>query len=185
MRDPGSTARRLGVPAFYDAQKMLEALKPDVCGVTTAGFEYSSDHFEPTMQALEAGCHVLGEKPISNEIARGEEMVAAGGVELEIKDGVATGAADGWRGTRKCRTPGQGGPGIDPVRAEPERDVDECCGGGLLARYEAAAESDRQWRDRPWIDLGEPEQYNSKDWTVGIVPGRHGHADYHNLYNFK
>ena len=28
------------------------------------------------MQALEAGCHVLGEKPICNEIARAEEMVA-------------------------------------------------------------------------------------------------------------
>jgi predicted dehydrogenase len=28
------------------------------------------------MQALEFGCHVLGEKPISNEIAKGEEMVA-------------------------------------------------------------------------------------------------------------
>jgi predicted dehydrogenase len=28
------------------------------------------------MQALEAGCHVLGEKPISNVIAEGEEMVA-------------------------------------------------------------------------------------------------------------
>jgi alpha-glucosidase len=36
-----------------------------------------------------------------------------------------------------------------------------------------------------WIDLGEPEQYNFVDWTVGVVPGRHGHADYHNLYNFK
>jgi predicted dehydrogenase len=29
------------------------------------------------MQALEAGCHVLGEKPISNEIAKAEEMVAS------------------------------------------------------------------------------------------------------------
>lgn len=28
------------------------------------------------MQALDAGCHVLGEKPISNEIEKGEEMVA-------------------------------------------------------------------------------------------------------------
>jgi len=40
-----------------------------------------------------------------------------------------------------------------------------------------------------WIDLGEPEQYGDQqgqpDWTVGVVPGKHAHADYHNLYNFK
>lgn len=67
---------RLGVPAFYKVPAMLEALKPDVCSVATGGYEYGSDHYEPTMQALDAGCHVLGEKPISNEIARAEEMVA-------------------------------------------------------------------------------------------------------------
>jgi predicted dehydrogenase len=67
---------RLGVPAYYDAQKMLDALQPDVCSIATAGYENGSDHYQPTMQALEAGCHVLGEKPISNEIAQAEEMVA-------------------------------------------------------------------------------------------------------------
>ena len=44
--------------------------------VATGGEEYGSDHYEPTMQALEAGLHVLGEKPICNEIAPAEEMVA-------------------------------------------------------------------------------------------------------------
>ncbi|MYF15895.1 MAG: Gfo/Idh/MocA family oxidoreductase, partial [Gemmatimonadetes bacterium] len=39
-------------------------------------YEYSSDHYAPTIQAIEAGCHVLGEKPISNNISHGEEMVA-------------------------------------------------------------------------------------------------------------
>ena len=71
-----AAAARLGVPAFYDAQKMLAALKPDLVSVTTGGYEYGSDHFEPTMQALEAGCHVLGEKPICNDIAKAEQMVA-------------------------------------------------------------------------------------------------------------
>ncbi len=70
-------SRRLGVPAFYDAQQMLDSLHPDVCHVTTGGYEYGSDHHAPTMQALAAGCHVLCEKPISNEIAEAEEMVAA------------------------------------------------------------------------------------------------------------
>jgi predicted dehydrogenase len=69
-------AGRLGVPAFYDVTRMLDALKPDVCSITTGGYEYGSDHYEPTMQALEAGCHVLGEKPICNEITKAEEMVA-------------------------------------------------------------------------------------------------------------
>jgi len=59
-----ATAQRLGVPGFYDAGEMLSALQPDICGVTTGGYEYSSDHYAPTMQALDAGCHVLGEKPI-------------------------------------------------------------------------------------------------------------------------
>jgi len=71
-----AAAARLGVPAFYSAEDMLKQLKPDICGITTGGYEYGSDHYEPTMQALEAGCHVLGEKPISNEIRHAEEMVA-------------------------------------------------------------------------------------------------------------
>jgi predicted dehydrogenase len=70
-----ATAARLGVPAFYSVQEMLKALQPDVVSVATGGEEYGSDHYEPTMQALDAGCHVLGEKPISNEIEEAEEMV--------------------------------------------------------------------------------------------------------------
>ena len=71
-----AAAQRLGVPAFYDVQEMLDALAPDLCSVATAGVEYGSDHYLPTMQALAAGCHVLCEKPICNEIAPAEEMVA-------------------------------------------------------------------------------------------------------------
>lgn len=71
-----AAAGKLGVPAFYDAPQMLAALKPDVVSVTTGGYEYGSDHFAPTMQALDAGCHVLGEKPIANDIAQAEQMVA-------------------------------------------------------------------------------------------------------------
>ncbi len=71
-----ATAQRLGVPAFYELQSMLMSLAPDVCSITTSGYENSSDHYEPTMQALEFGCHVLGEKPICNVIELAEEMVA-------------------------------------------------------------------------------------------------------------
>ena len=71
-----AASARLGVKAYYDVPGMLEAARPDVCSVTTGGHEYGSDHHLPTIQALEAGCHVLGEKPISNEIEEAEEMVA-------------------------------------------------------------------------------------------------------------
>ncbi|MGQ9553187.1 MAG: Gfo/Idh/MocA family protein [Anaerolineae bacterium] len=69
-------ASRFGTLAFYDVQKMLATIRPDVVSVATGGYEYGSDHYLPTMQALEAGCHVLVEKPICNEIAKAEEMVA-------------------------------------------------------------------------------------------------------------
>lgn len=71
-----NASKRLGVSAFYNAQKMLDELKPDIVSVATGGYEYGSDHYAPTIQALEAGCHVLGEKPISNDIKQAEEMVA-------------------------------------------------------------------------------------------------------------
>jgi len=70
-----AAGERFGVPWFASAPEMLAALKPDLCSVATGGFEYSSDHFEPVIQALESGSHVLCEKPISNEIGKAEEMV--------------------------------------------------------------------------------------------------------------
>jgi predicted dehydrogenase len=70
-----AAASKFAVPGYLNAAQMLQELKPDVCSITTGGFEYSSDHYAPTIQALQAGCHVLCEKPISNDIAKAEEMV--------------------------------------------------------------------------------------------------------------
>lgn len=70
-----AAAQRLGVPAFYSARDLLDELGPDLCSVATGGYEYSSDHHQPTIEALQAGCHVLCEKPISNELDTAEEMV--------------------------------------------------------------------------------------------------------------
>jgi predicted dehydrogenase len=72
-----AAGKTFGVPYFLDAREMLAKLKPDLCSVATGGHEYGSDHYLPTMQAFEAGCHVLCEKPISNDIRQAEEMVAA------------------------------------------------------------------------------------------------------------
>jgi predicted dehydrogenase len=72
----GATAR--GVKAYTDVETMLREVKPDMVSVCTGGHEYASEHFLPAMQALEAGCHVLCEKPISNEITPAKLMVAKG-----------------------------------------------------------------------------------------------------------
>ncbi|MFN8469843.1 MAG: Gfo/Idh/MocA family oxidoreductase [Caldilineaceae bacterium] len=71
-----AAAAAYGVKAFYDVNSMLRSVSPDICIVATGGAEYGSDHSAPTLQAIAAGCHVLGEKPISNDIEEAEEMVA-------------------------------------------------------------------------------------------------------------
>jgi predicted dehydrogenase len=94
---------RLGVPYFTGVPAMLAAVKPDVCSVATGGFEYSSDHYVPTVQALEAGCHVLCEKPICNDVAKAAEMVRVArerrrclGVDFNHRFTPAAYRAKGW-----------------------------------------------------------------------------------------
>jgi len=70
-------AARYAAPAFYSVQAMLASgIKIDAASMCTAGVENGGDHYQPTMELLAAGIPVLGEKPISNEIHRAEEMVA-------------------------------------------------------------------------------------------------------------
>jgi predicted dehydrogenase len=71
-----AAAARLGVRAFYSVQELLDGAELDMASVATGGEEYGSDHYQPTVEALEGGLHVLVEKPISNEIGPAEEMVA-------------------------------------------------------------------------------------------------------------
>ena len=66
---------KYGVDWYLSAAAMLDELKPDLVSVATGGYEYASDHYQPTLQALEAGAHVLCEKPICNDLVKAEEMV--------------------------------------------------------------------------------------------------------------
>jgi UDP-N-acetylglucosamine 3-dehydrogenase len=69
-------ASQAGVPAFYDVGEMLRNAQIDAVSVCTAGPENGGHHYEPVMQCLEAGKHVLVEKPISNDIAQARTMVS-------------------------------------------------------------------------------------------------------------
>lgn len=69
-------AAKHSVKAYYELKDMLDAHPElDVVDVTTGGSENGSWHFEPTMIALNAGKHVLVEKPISNDINEARQMV--------------------------------------------------------------------------------------------------------------
>ncbi len=70
-------AKAYGSKAFYSVKEMLAGgIEIDAASMCTAGAENGGDHYEPTMELLEGGLPVLGEKPISNDIGKAQEMVA-------------------------------------------------------------------------------------------------------------
>ncbi|MGQ9808956.1 MAG: Gfo/Idh/MocA family protein [Armatimonadota bacterium] len=70
-------AAKFGGKAFYSVREMLDSgIELDACSMCTRGEENGGDHFTPTMELLEAGIPVLGEKPISNNVEEGRQMVA-------------------------------------------------------------------------------------------------------------
>ena len=71
-----AAAERLGVRGYYNMHEMMDSEELDVVDVSTGGKENGGDHYAPVMAALEAGKHVLCEKPISNNIVHAREMVA-------------------------------------------------------------------------------------------------------------
>ena len=71
-----AAAEKHKVKAYYSLGEMLANEALDIVDVTTGGYENGSWHFEPAMEALDAGKHVLCEKPLSNDIGEAREMVA-------------------------------------------------------------------------------------------------------------
>jgi predicted dehydrogenase len=72
------SALRDGVKSWHSVKEMLADVggELDAVSVCSAGAENGGDHYAPAMECLEAGLHVLCEKPISNNIASAREMVA-------------------------------------------------------------------------------------------------------------
>lgn len=71
-----AAAKQFGVKSYPSVDELLKNEELDAVSVASAGVENGGDHYVPTMQALEAGKHVLTEKPISNNIEHAREMVA-------------------------------------------------------------------------------------------------------------
>ncbi len=70
-------AKEVGAQAFASVDALLAAnLRLDAASVATKGEENGGEHYAPTMALLRAGIAVLGEKPISNRLEEGREMVA-------------------------------------------------------------------------------------------------------------
>jgi predicted dehydrogenase len=70
------SAEQYGVKAYYDLEEMLDNEELDIVDVCTGGLENGSWHAEPAIIAMEAGKHVLVEKPLSSEIEEARDMVA-------------------------------------------------------------------------------------------------------------
>ncbi|MCZ6675637.1 MAG: Gfo/Idh/MocA family oxidoreductase [Candidatus Poribacteria bacterium] len=66
-------ARQYGVRPFDKVGEMIAETQPEVVSITTM----PSSHYDLTLQALNAGCHVLCEKPVAMNLGEATEMVQA------------------------------------------------------------------------------------------------------------
>ena len=97
-------ATTYGAQSFASIKEMLDSgLKIDCASVCTAGEENGGDHYTPTIELLNAGIPVLGEKPISNKVPEAQEMVALAkekglryGINLNHRFTPAAEMAKGW-----------------------------------------------------------------------------------------
>jgi predicted dehydrogenase len=69
-------AEKHGARSYGSLQEMLANEELDVIDICTGGLENGSWHFDPAMEAMDAGKHVLVEKPLSSDIHQARQMVA-------------------------------------------------------------------------------------------------------------
>ncbi|TVQ39059.1 MAG: gfo/Idh/MocA family oxidoreductase [Spirochaetaceae bacterium] len=90
-----AVAARTGVPGYTVLQQMLAAQRPDVVSVCTD----AAHHLECVLPAIEAGAHVLCEKPMSGNVPDIETMI-----EAADRRGVLLGANFNHRFARVAQT---------------------------------------------------------------------------------
>ena len=69
------TAEKFGVKAYYNLQDMIDG-EPDldIVDVSTGGNENGSWHYEPTMQALDAGKHTFVQARRAMNLTEAKQM---------------------------------------------------------------------------------------------------------------
>lgn len=70
--DPAARAEELSFPLFASVPEMLERTKPHILAVATP----PDSHFALVRLGLQAGCHVLCEKPFMNSLDEADEIIA-------------------------------------------------------------------------------------------------------------
>jgi UDP-N-acetyl-2-amino-2-deoxyglucuronate dehydrogenase len=80
----GEAGDRHGVPSFTDHRELLERLRPDVVHVCTP----HDQHAPVVVDCLDAGAHVLVEKPLAHTVAAAATIVRAAAEHPELKVGV-------------------------------------------------------------------------------------------------
>jgi predicted dehydrogenase len=72
------------IPAFADHRELLRTLTPDAMAIFTPHL----DHYRVTMDALQSGCHVFIEKPLSTNVQEAADIVSlARGRDLKVAVG--------------------------------------------------------------------------------------------------
>lgn len=66
-------ASKFGIPVFSDYRQMLERARPDVVIIATP----PDSHTEICLTAIEAGCHLICEKPFVPAVSEGLQVIAA------------------------------------------------------------------------------------------------------------